>query len=90
MDIVNSALRWCLEFVLAPFAGFHPLVSLVPLAVLTGVAMLWVFAKVSDQKVIRRAKKKMEAYLLELRLFGDDPGFSIRRFQLHFSIGQAF
>ncbi len=23
-------------------------------------------------------------------LFGDDPGFSIRRFQLHFSIGQAF
>ncbi len=74
MDIVNSALRWCLEFVLAPFAGFHPLVSLVPLAVLTGVAMLWVFAKVSDQKAIRRAKKKMQAYLLELRLFGDDPG----------------
>jgi len=23
-------------------------------------------------------------------LFGDDPGFSFRRFQLHFSIGQAF
>ncbi len=23
-------------------------------------------------------------------LFGDDPGFSLRRFQLHFSIGQAF
>ncbi|NNF29216.1 MAG: hypothetical protein HKN73_18465, partial [Gemmatimonadetes bacterium] len=29
--------------------------------------------------------------LLEPRiLFGDDPGFSFRRFQLHFSIGQAF
>lgn len=29
--------------------------------------------------------------LLEPRLlFGDDPGFSFRRFQIHFSIGQAF
>ena len=30
------------------------------------------------------------ALLGPLVLFGDDPGFSIRRFQLHFSIGQAF
>ena len=74
MDLLNSVLRWCLELVLAPFTGLHPLVSLAPLSVATGVAMLWVFAKVSDQKAIRRAKKKMQAYLLELRLFGDDPG----------------
>jgi len=41
---------------------------------LRGVAMLWVFGKTSNQKAIERAKKKMQAYLLELRLYGDDPG----------------
>lgn len=30
------------------------------------------------------------ALLEPLVLFGDDPGFSFRRFQIHFSIGQAF
>ena len=74
MNIVNAAFRWLVELLVAPLAGFHPLVSLVPISVLTGVGMLWVFAKVSNQAAIRRAKKKMQAYLLELRLFGDDPG----------------
>ena len=30
------------------------------------------------------------ALLSPLVMFGDDPGFSLRRFQIHFSIGQAF
>ena len=35
--------------------------------------MLWVFARVSNQDAIRRTKKRLQAYLLELRLFGDEP-----------------
>jgi uncharacterized membrane protein (DUF106 family) len=51
----------------------HPLVSLIPLSVLAGVGMLWVFKRTSNQTRIQEAKKKMQAYLLELRLYGDDP-----------------
>jgi uncharacterized membrane protein (DUF106 family) len=55
------------------FGDAHPLVSLVPLSIAVGLLMLWVFKSTSDQKGIERAKKKMQAYLLELRLYGDDP-----------------
>ena len=35
--------------------------------------MLWVFELTSDQDAIEKTKKRLQAYLLELRLFGDDP-----------------
>ena len=55
------------------FGDAHPLWSLVPLSILVGIFMLWVFGATSDQMAIGRAKKKMWAYLLELLLYGDDP-----------------
>lgn len=54
------------------FGALHPLISLTLISVATGVGMLWVFGRVSDQKKIERTKKRLQAYLLELRLFGDD------------------
>ena len=55
------------------FGDAHPLVSLAPLSIAVGLLMLLVFKITSDQKAIEQAKKKMQAYLLELRLYGDDP-----------------
>lgn len=54
------------------FGSLHPLISLTLLSIVTGIGMLWVFGRVSDQKKIERTKKRLQAYLLELRLFGDD------------------
>lgn len=48
--------------------------SLVLISVATGVGLLWVFQKTSDQAAIRRTKKKLQAHLLEMRLYADDPG----------------
>jgi len=74
VDFFNSLIRWLVEAYVGLFGAAHPLVSLIPLSILVGIGMLWVFGKTSDQKAIARQKKKVQAYLLELRLFGDDPG----------------
>ena len=71
MDLVNSFLRSAITGYVSLFGDAHPLVSLVPLSVAVGLLMLWVFKISSNQKGIERAKKKMQAYLLELRLYGD-------------------
>lgn len=74
MDFLNSAVRAVIEGYVSLFGDAHPLVSLIPLSIVIGIIMLWVFGKTSDQAAIKRQKKKVQAYLLELRLFGDDPG----------------
>ena len=78
MDLVNSFLRSAITGYVSLFGDAHPLVSLVPLSVAVGLLMLWVFKISSNQKGIERAKKKMQAYLLELRLYGDDPALIFR------------
>lgn len=47
--------------------------SLVVLSALMGVAMMLVFKLASNPDAIRRAKRRMQAQLLALRLFGDEP-----------------
>jgi hypothetical protein len=54
--------------------GMPALASLVPISVLTGIAMLVVFRHASDQAEVRRAKNLVIAHLLEFRLFMDEPG----------------
>ncbi len=73
MDWLNASLRLLVSGYVSLFGDAHPLVSLIPLSVVVGVVMLWVFKITSNQKAIEKAKKKMQAYLLELRLYGDDP-----------------
>ena len=48
--------------------------SLVIVSILTGIAMLWVFRWTSDQAAVKVTKKRLQARLLEMRLYGDDPG----------------
>lgn len=47
--------------------------SLLVISVAAGIGLLWVFQKTSDQAAIRRTKKKLQAHLLEIRLYADDP-----------------
>lgn len=48
--------------------------SLIAISILSGIALLWVFAKTSDQPAVRTTKKRLQARLLEMRLYADDPG----------------
>lgn len=49
------------------------LITLVPVSVLTGLCMLAVFGRTSNQGAIRKARKRMKAHMLALRLFSDEP-----------------
>ena len=71
---MNAILRSLIGGAAAFSEDLHPLAGLSALSVISGLSLLWVFGKVSNQEGIRAAKKRVQAYLLELRLYGDDPG----------------
>jgi hypothetical protein len=48
-------------------------VSLVLVSVVAGIAMMLLFKLASNPAAIRRAKRRVQAQLLALRLFGDEP-----------------
>jgi hypothetical protein len=63
-----------------PFRGGHPLIPLAVFSFLTGVAMLVVYRFTSNQKAIRRAKDRMQAHVLAVRLFQDQLGVVLRSY----------
>ena len=58
--------------IFAPFAGMHPAIGLLVISVVTGIVMLLIFGKTSNQRAIRHAKGKLKAHISEIWLFRDD------------------
>jgi hypothetical protein len=52
----------------------------VTISILLGVVMLWVFKRVTDEAAIGEAKNRLQAHLLEMRLFDSDPGVVLGAF----------
>jgi uncharacterized membrane protein (DUF106 family) len=73
MDVFNSIVNALLRAFFAGFRWAPPVASLTVFSALAGVAMLWVFRKTSDQARIRAVKRKVYAYLLEMRVYADEP-----------------
>ena len=73
LDWFNAVFRVLIGGYVSLFGDLHPLASLMPLSIAVGIIMLWVFGLTSDQDAIEKTKKRLQAYLLELRLYGDDP-----------------
>jgi uncharacterized membrane protein (DUF106 family) len=67
-----------MPLILRPLTSWDPIWSLLIISVLLGIAMLWVFARISNQKEIRRTRDRLKASLMELRLFGDEPSLVFR------------
>jgi hypothetical protein len=78
MDIFNKALGALLGWYFRLFGWAHPIVGLAVLSVLAGIAMLWLFARVSNQAAVTATKRRVYAHLLELRLFVDEPAMMWR------------
>ncbi len=72
MHVVNDVLRTVFDGLLYPFRGLPPLVGLAVLSLVTAVAMLWVYKKVSNQAGLEAVKRRIHASLFEIRLFNDD------------------
>ena len=50
-----------------------PGLILIVLSVLAGIGMLWGFREASNQTRIAAVKRRMQAHVLELRVFRDEP-----------------
>ena len=72
MTIVNSIMTAIFDALLAPFARLSPWYGIAAVSLLTSVVMLLIFRCTSNQAAIRRAKDRIRAHLLELRLYRDD------------------
>jgi hypothetical protein len=68
--IIGALLRWCF----AALSWAPPAAGLIVISILAGVGMLWVFKKTSNAARIRAVKRLVQAHLLEMRLFRDEPG----------------
>jgi len=73
MDTLNAALDFVLQAIFAAFR-WSPGLGLALISAAAGIAMLWVFQKTSNQAAIRAAKRRVQAHLLELRIYRDEPG----------------
>jgi hypothetical protein len=80
VSVVNTVCNRVCDFLFAPFRSLHPLVPLAVFSFLTGVAILVVYRFTSDQAAIRRAKDRMQAHVLAVRLFQDQLGVVLRSY----------
>jgi len=74
---LNHILNVVFDAWLAPFSGLSPVWQILALAVPATIFSLLVFRYSSNQDAIRREKDKIQAYLLEMRLFKDDLGVTL-------------
>src|ERR1039458_2616027 len=72
MDTFNSAIDFVLGLIFRSFS-WSPGLGLALISAAAGVGMLWIFRKGSNQKRIRMVKRQVQAHLMELLIYGDEP-----------------
>lgn len=72
MSSILSGITRAFDVMLAPFAGLSPWVGLLVVSIVTGVVMLLIFGKTSNQKKITETKDKLKAYIMEMWIFRND------------------
>jgi uncharacterized membrane protein (DUF106 family) len=78
MSTFNSIFGKIFDLILFPFRSMSPWVGIIIISLLTALFMLFVFRYTSNQKGIKTAKNKIKAHLLEIRLFKDNLGQSLK------------
>ncbi len=72
LGLVNAVLTTAFDLVIGPLIGLAPRTTLVAISIATGLAMLWVIGRTSNQAGIADAKRAIQAGLFEIRLFNDN------------------
>ncbi len=72
MHVVNVVFGGIVGALLWPFRGLSPWVGMIAVSLATAVLMLEVYKLTSNQAAIRRAKDRIKAHLLEMRLYKDN------------------
>jgi hypothetical protein len=75
---VNTVLGKLFDLVFLPFRSFNPWAGMVFISFLTGLLMLFIYRLTSNQTGIRQVKDRIKAHLLELRLYKDNMGVTMK------------
>jgi hypothetical protein len=70
--ILNRLLTNAFTLLFWPFQNLNPVWALLFISFLTGIVMLWVFGKVSNQKAIERLRNQIRGNLLGVLLYQHD------------------
>jgi uncharacterized membrane protein (DUF106 family) len=72
VGVFNYLLTGLFDLLFYPFRALDPIWALLAISLLTGILMLWLFGKVSDQEVIKVVRDRIRGNLIAIRLFGDN------------------
>ncbi len=75
---LNDALTKCFDALLLPFSGISPIWGLLVISIVTGILLVLLYGKVSNQRKIRAVKRDIAALLFESYLFRHDIRVSLR------------
>ena len=70
--LIMSLCAKLFDVIMIPFRSMHPVVGLLVISIITGIIMLLIFGKTSNQKAIRRSKGLLKAYIAEIWLLRDN------------------
>ena len=74
IDLVHRLLTPVFDLACLPFRALPPMWAMAAISLLSGVAMVWVFGKVSDQRTIKEIRERIRGNLIGVRLFQSDTG----------------
>ena len=78
VDAVNRGLTPFFDLLCWPFRSLPPIWAMLVISCLSGVAMVWIFGKTSDQDRIRQLREQIRGNLIGVRLFQRDVGVILR------------
>ena len=78
VDAGNRALTAVFDVLCLPFRGLPPLVALGALSCASGVLLVWLFGRLSDQDRIREVRDRIRGNLIGVRLFRRDVSVVLR------------
>ncbi len=74
IDFTNRALTPIFDLVCWPFLALPPIWAMTAISLVSGIVMVWIFGKVSDQKTIKQVRERIRGNLIGVRLFQSDIG----------------
>jgi hypothetical protein len=78
MYAFNRSMTLFFDLLFRPFTGLPPAWGLISISLVTGVILLWIFGKVSNQTAIRVIRDRIRGNLIGVRLFQNDIAVVLR------------
>lgn len=78
MESINSLITVLFSFILKPFAELQALWGILAVSIVTGIILVFIYGKISNQAALKRVKKRITAGIYESVLFRHDLPTTLR------------